>query len=115
MCNTNVQGLTSLKETVRILKPGGSVEIIEEDILFPCTDSPITRTPRASPTLRGRASRSHSGASRITEYSDDDTYDEFLEDYYPSHKSRSIDTVSGGRFDQVGINFNLVRSGTEAF
>lgn len=76
------------------------MEIVEEDIIFPCPDSPITRTPRASPTLRGRASRSHSAATRINDYSDEE-YDEFFDDFFPSNKSRSIDTVSGGRMDQV--------------
>ena len=90
-----------LKEAVRVLKPGGSVEIIEEDIIFPCPDSPINRTPRASPVLRSRASRSHSGASRLAEFSDDDTYEDFFDDYYSSSKSRSIDTISGAYNDQV--------------
>ena len=82
------------------MHPNGCVEILEENIIFPCPDSPISRTPRASPTLRGRASRSHSSATRSQEYSDEDNYED-LDDYYLPNKSRSIDTVSGALFDQV--------------
>lgn len=34
---------------VRVLKPGATLEVIEEDLIFPCPDSPNSRTPRASP------------------------------------------------------------------
>ncbi|KAI5122767.1 hypothetical protein M0805_009849 [Coniferiporia weirii] len=89
-----------IDELVRVLKPGGSLEIIEEDITFPCPDTPITRTPRASPIPYGRVSRSHSGSTQSTVYLDDKENDDVIYDDYSPNKSRSIDTVSGERQDQ---------------
>lgn len=75
--------------------------MIEEDILFPCPDTPITRTPRASPTLRGRLSRIHSQTQRDTVFSDDEeSIQDYYEDFFETQKSRSVDTISGEQ-DQV--------------
>ena len=51
------------QEMVRVLKPGGILEVIEEDLLFPCPDSPNARTPRASPIPRVRTEHWDEGLS----------------------------------------------------
>ncbi|KAL5485825.1 hypothetical protein ACEPAI_6867 [Sanghuangporus weigelae] len=90
-----------IDEIVRVLKPGGSLEIIEEDILFPSPDTPITKTPRASPTLRGRMNRSHSRSTQETVHSEEEeSGKEHSEDNVPSEKARSMDTISGAQRDQ---------------
>lgn len=49
-------------EVVRVMTKDGVVEVIEEDLIFPCPESPmnVNRTPHASPSLLGRSSRSYS-------------------------------------------------------
>lgn len=102
--------LHSFQEIVRVLKPGGSLEIIEEDILFPSPDTPVTKTPRASPTLRGRMKRSQSRSTYETVPSEEEEESkENSEENGPSEKSRSIDTISGGQQDQVRARIFLTR------
>ncbi|THH07378.1 hypothetical protein EW145_g3428 [Phellinidium pouzarii] len=90
-----------IDELVRVLKPGGSLEIIEEDITFPCPDTQTTRTPRASPTPRGQIPRAYPNSTRSQVCRNgEESHDKFVDESPSSNKSRSIDTVSGGRQDQ---------------
>lgn len=77
-------------------------QIIEEDLIFPCPDSPGSRTPKASPALRGRVSRSLSRSTGTSMVPDDDLDDFTLDrELNPSgSKARSLDTVSEKRQDQ---------------
>ena len=55
--------IRNAQEMVRVLKPGGILEVIEEDLLFPCPDSPNARTPRASTIPRVRTEHWDDGLS----------------------------------------------------
>lgn len=91
------------------------LEVIEEDIIFPCPDTPSSRTPKQSPTLRPRFSRSVSrstgGIFQFETSYDTNDDDEGLEDLDLNpdpdrdrtsdrgSKGRSLDTVSERRID----------------
>jgi len=92
-----------IDEVVRILKPGGTFEIIEEDISFPSPDTPSSSTPKQSPTLRSRFSRSLSRSTATGFMILDDDLEEFELDPDRSSdrgsKGRSLDTISERRSD----------------
>lgn len=87
----------------------GVVEVIEEDLIFPCPESPMNRTPHASPALFGRSSRSYSRSTVSNSHShssEGDTFEDFYDELFESgSRSRSIDTLR--QHDQVRLHLHL--------
>lgn len=79
-----------------------SGQVIEEDLIFPCAEPPEFKTPRASPTLQPRQTRSFSrstagsnGSGLDEGYTAGPSHDIYL---HQSHvRNRSLDTISGRR------------------
>ena len=98
-----------LQEVVRVMAKDGVVEVIEEDLIFPCPESPMNRTPHASPALFGRSSRSYSRSTVSNSHShssEGDTFEDFYDELFESgSRSRSIDTLR--QHDQVRLHLHL--------